>query len=90
MLDHWKNSDLSLENRIEIGSKYFFELRSRLRPFFTETKQDFKNSKPYFVYFSSSDDEAVGFWDEWNEPLGEQLECVKSYRKFLMNKIILS
>ena len=81
MLDHWKNSDLPLKNRIEIGSKYFFELRSRLRPFFTETKQDFKISKPYFVYFSSSDDEAVGFWDEWNEPLGEQLECVKNLQK---------
>ena len=81
MLDHWENSDLPLKNRIEIGSKYFSELRSRLRPFFTETKQDFKISKPYFVYFSSSDDEAVGFWDEWNEPLGEQLECVKNLQK---------
>ncbi len=81
MLDHWENSDFPLENRIEIGSKYFSELRSRLRPFFTETKQHFKISKPYFVYFSSSDDEAVGFWDEWNEPLGDQLECVKNLQK---------
>jgi len=81
MLDHWENSDLSLENRLEIGSKYFSELRSRLRPFFTETKQDFKISKPYFVYFSSSDDENVGFWDEWNEPLGKQIECVKKLQK---------
>ena len=81
MLEYWENSDLPLKNRIEIGSKYFSELRSRLRPFFTETKQDFKISKPYFVYFSSSDDEAVGFWDEWNEPLGEQLECVKNLQK---------
>lgn len=78
MLEHWENSDLSLEKRLEIGSKYFLELRSRLRPFFTETKQDFIINKPYFVYFSSSDDEAVGFWDEWNEPLGAQLECVRN------------
>jgi hypothetical protein len=81
MLDYWENSDLDIEKRIEIGSKYFSELRSRLRPFFTETKQDLKISKPYFVYFSSSDDEAVGFWDEWNEPLGEQIECVKNLKK---------
>lgn len=81
MLEHWENSDLDIEKRIEIGSKYFSELRSRLRPFFTETKKDFKITKPYFVYFSSSDDEAVGFWDEWNEPLGEQVDCVKNLKK---------
>lgn len=81
MLEHWENSDLDIEKRIEIGSKYFSELRSRIRPFFTETKQDLKITKPYFVYFSSSDDEAVGFWNEWNEPLGEQIECVKNLKK---------
>jgi len=81
MLEHWENSDLDIEKRIEIGSKYFSELRSRLRPFFTETKQDFKITKPYFVYFSSSDDEVVGFWDEWKEPLGEQIDCVKNLKK---------
>ena len=81
MLEHWENSDLNFEKRLEIGSKYFSELRSKLRPFVTETKQGFKINKPYFVYFSSSDDEAVGFWDEWNEPLGEQLECVKKLQK---------
>jgi len=82
MLEHWNNSDLNLEKRLEIGSKYYAELRSRLRPFFIETKQNLKLNIPYFVYFSSSDDEAVGFWDEWNEPLGGQLECVKKLQKF--------
>jgi len=81
MLEHWNNSDLNLEKRLEIGSKYYSELRSRLRPFFTETKQNFKINKLYFVYFSSSDDEHVGFYDEWNEPLGRQLDCVKKLQK---------
>lgn len=81
MLEHWENSDLNLKKRLEIGSKYFSELRSRSRPFFMETTKDLKISKPYFVYFSSSDDEAVGFWDEWNEPLGEQIECVRRLQK---------
>ena len=81
MLEHWENSDLNLKKRLELGSKYFSELRSRSRPFFTETKKDLKIGKPYFVYFSSSDDEAVGFWDEWNEPLGEQIECVRRLQK---------
>jgi len=81
MLEHWENSDLNLKKRLELGSKYFSELRSRSRPFFMETKKDLKIGKPYFVYFSSSDDEAVGFWDEWNEPLGEQIECVRRLQK---------
>jgi hypothetical protein len=81
MLEHWNNSDLNLEARLELGSKYFSELRSRSRPFFMETKKVLKIGKPYFVYFSSSDDEAVGFWDEWNEPLGEQIECVRNLQK---------
>lgn len=86
MLEHWDNSDLILKERLEIGSKYFSELRSRSRPFFMETKKDLKIGKPYFVYFSSSDDEAVGFWDEWNEPLGEQIECVKRLQKIFDNQ----
>jgi hypothetical protein len=81
MLEHWVNSNLKLEKRLEIGSKYFSELRSRSRPFFMQTKKDLKITKPYFVYFSSSDDEAVGFWDEWNEPLGEQIECLRRLQK---------
>jgi hypothetical protein len=81
MLEHWENSDLCLDKRLEIGAKYFLELRSRLRPFFTETKEDFRIDKPYFVYFSSSDDEAVGFWEEWEEPLGEQLDCIRKLQK---------
>jgi len=81
MLEHWENSDLNLKKRLELGSKYFSELRSKSRPFFTDTKIDLKIGKPYFVYFSSSDDEAVGFWDEWNEPLGEQIECVRRLQK---------
>lgn len=81
MIEHWKNSDLNLEKRLEIGSRYFSELRSRSRPYFMETKKDLTITKPYFVYFSSSDDEAVGFWDEWNEPLGEQIQCVKRLQK---------
>jgi hypothetical protein len=81
MLEHWENSDLNLKKRIELGSRYFSELRSKSRPFFTDTKVDLKIGKPYFVYFSSSDDEAVGFWDEWNEPLGEQIECVRKLQK---------
>lgn len=77
MLEHWNNSSLSLEERIEIGSKYFSELKSRSRLFSSDSKQKFNSIKPYFVYYSSSDDETVGFWEEWNEPLGDQIVCVK-------------
>jgi len=81
MLEHWEKSNLLIEKRIEIGTKYFMELRSKLRPFVTETKKQLIISKPYFVYYSSSDDELIGFWDEWSEPLGEQIDCVKKLQE---------
>lgn len=81
MLEHWEKSNLPIEKRIEIGAKYFMELRNKLRPFVTETKKQLTISKPYFVYYSSSDDELIGFWDEWSEPLGEQLDCVKKLQE---------
>jgi hypothetical protein len=77
MLEHWANSLDSKSNKFEIGSLYFEELRSKKNPFKVESTEKFNRKNKFFVYFSSSDDEAVGFWDEWREPLGNQLEVVR-------------
>ena len=77
MLEHWANSLDSESNKFEIGSLYFEELRSKNNPFKVESTEKFNRRNKFFVYFSSSDDEAVGFWDEWREPLGNQLEVVR-------------
>ncbi len=76
MLDHWNSSSEPLSQKLEIGAEYFSELRSILNLFQTEQSDNMILKKPYFVYFSSSDDETVGFWEEWTESLGEQIDCV--------------
>ncbi len=77
MLEHWANSLDSESNKFEVGALYFEELRSKNNPFRVESTETFNLNNNFFVYFSSSDDEAVGFWDEWREPLGNQLEVVR-------------
>lgn len=77
MLEHWKNSSDSEEKKFEIGSLYFQELRSKNNPFKVEVVEKLNLKNDFFVFFSSSDDEAVGFWDEWREPLGNQLNVVR-------------
>lgn len=77
MLDHWNTSTDLIPQKLERGAKYFAELRSKSNPFQASVPVKIPISKPYFVYFSSSDDEAVGFWEEWNESLGQQIACVQ-------------
>jgi len=77
MLEHWRNSPLELPNKLEIGERYFAELRGISNRFRVATPRKAKMLKPYFVYFTSSDDEAVGFWEHWKENLGDQISCVK-------------
>lgn len=76
MLEHWNTSSDSLPQKLSKGAKYFEELRSKSNPFQVQIPVKLEVQKPFFVYFSSSDDEAVGFWDEWDEGLGDQLSCV--------------
>jgi hypothetical protein len=81
MIDHWNASSLSRDEKIRIGSKYFGELRSMGNPHRVEPEESFPFNQKYLVYFSSSDDEAVGFWEEWNEPLGNQLSVISQLQE---------
>ena len=81
MLGHWAASLDSEEAKFVIGSKYFSELRSKSNPFQVQQGKFVTMAKDFFVFFSSSDDEAVGFWDEWNEPLGDQIEAIKKLQE---------
>jgi hypothetical protein len=81
MLKLWENSQKSVADKVLIGSRYFQELRGRNNPFKTSGAEKISVNKPFFVYFSNSDDEAIGFWDKWNENLGRQTECVKKLQK---------
>lgn len=81
MIDHWNEANMSDEQKIEIGSVYYKELRSDANPFKTNSRRDYLAEKPYFVYFSSSDDEYIGLGEEWEKNLGNQINCVKKLQE---------
>jgi hypothetical protein len=78
ILEHWNNSDETLENKIIESNIWFEEMNGKSNPFFTDTKVQSKRDKPFLIYFSNSDDEAIGFWDTWSENLGKQIDCVQN------------
>jgi hypothetical protein len=82
MINFWDQSRLTLEEKISEGSKYFELLRSKSNPFLSQGGPELTTNKPYFVYFSNSDDEAVGFWESWDEKLGTQIQVVKRLQEF--------
>ncbi len=82
MKKFWDSSPLPLDSKIEIGSRYFDLLRGSSNPFVNVQEFDSKEFSPYFVYFSNSDDEAVGFWESWSEKLGSQIHVVETLQKF--------
>ena len=76
--EHWESSPLSLNLKREISDQWFTNMRSGANPFTTNSSSSISISETYFVYFSNSDDEAVGFWDQWNQGLGSQIDCVRT------------
>lgn len=81
MIDHWNNSTMNDQEKIEIGSRYYKELRSGLNPFKIDSSKTFEVKKPYFVYFSSSDDEYIGLGKDWEKKLGNQIKCVEKLQE---------
>jgi hypothetical protein len=78
----WDDSTLPLEDKLQVAYDYFEGLNSRVNPFFTGgVVPEFSNSKSSFVvFFTSNDDETVGFWDIWTEKLGNQFEVIEKLR----------
>jgi len=79
-----KSKEFSKSDLIQIGSRYFSDLESKRNRFYQlsvrDTKETFKAA--YFVFYSNSDDEAVGFWDSWTEPFMEQVKLIESLQNF--------
>lgn len=86
MKDLWQSTSLELSKNelTEIGSRYFTELESSRNRFYK--KEESYNSKNkaagHFVFFSNSDDEAVGFWDSWTEPFMDQVSLIENLQRF--------
>lgn len=77
MISHWETSSIPTEKKRHLGSLYFEALQSGKNLHFT--KHDIPKTIPskYLVFFSNSDDEAVGFWDSWSSSGFSQLEVIK-------------
>lgn len=86
MIENWNTSKIKIESKNKISDEWFCSLRSKSNPFHTLDQKKMQLQRPYFVYFSNSDDEAIGFWDEWNQVLGEQIECVKKLQHIFSNQ----
>jgi hypothetical protein len=86
MLDLWeeKSKDLSTKELDELGSRYFIDLESKRNQFFTPVKDltNLLSKSDFFVFFSNSDDEAVGFWDSWTEPFIDQPLLIEKLQVF--------
>lgn len=76
MLDIWDKSKLDLSEKMMLGSNWFEGLQGQKNRFDTGSNNNFSADKDFFVYYCSSDEEMVGFWDQWTEPLGNQYECI--------------
>ena len=86
MKELWKNSNLEISKKIDEASVWFKDMRSNVNPFMVKHTKKFTADKKYFVYFSNSDDEVVGFWDEWTEPLGNQFDVVSKLIEIFSNQ----
>lgn len=86
MKELWENSTLEISQKINESSVWFKDMRSNVNPFMIRYPKKFISDKKYFVYFSNSDDEVVGFWDEWTEPLGNQFEVVSKLIDIFSNQ----
>jgi hypothetical protein len=83
-----KSLELSKEELIDVGSRYFRELESTRNRFYQESNRSkfLSNDLGYFVFYSNSDDEAVGFWDSWTEPFMEQIDLIEELQLFFESR----
>lgn len=82
MLEHWKVSTDSNQEKIKLSDLWFANLRGESNPFSTNSSRKIKIDAPFILYFSNSDDEAIGFWEHWSQNLGTQIDCVKKLIKY--------
>jgi len=73
MIAHWDKSSLDVNIKVKIAEEYFKGLQVKENPYSTHGPSENRiEARSYFVFFTSNDDETVGFWETWKEPLGNQ------------------
>jgi hypothetical protein len=79
--EFWEKSPDSHVVKEFIAKEYFEALRYGKNPFVRAPEHDSVNQENYFVYFANSDDEAFGFWESWQQPLGSQHEVIRELQR---------
>lgn len=68
---------------LQIGKKYFRDLSGPKNDFYLKDIRPKNIESEYIVYFSSSDDEYVGFWDFREEYFGNQINAIRELSEIL-------
>ena len=81
----WNDSALSAREKNHVVDEYFEGLRSNLSPFYTDQELSSLHTSqaPFVVFFTSNDDEMVGFWDIWKERLGNQFVVIDKLKELI-------
>lgn len=89
MINLW-NSFENIAYKENIGQQYFLKMRSKNNPFFISSPTNLQtflgNNKKYLVFYTSSDDEVAGLWDEDLRPFGEQVEAINKLIRYFKEK----
>ena len=85
MLNLWNTSKLSTKDREEKGSKYFHDLKSKSNKYYLTEDVEESEGEDYFVFYTNSDDEAIGFWETWKENFMSQKEAIEYLSKWFGN-----
>lgn len=88
VLSHWDKSTIQINSKLAKGGKYFSELKSEASPFYAADRQLQPGLKKgdYFIYYTSSDDEYVGWWGSQILPLGDQLSVIQQLQQMFDQK----
>lgn len=89
MINLWNSSE-NTKYKEDVGKQYFEKMRSKRNSFFISTPENLEtllgNQKKYLVFYTSSDDEVAGLWEENSRPFGEQIDAINTLIKYFKEK----
>jgi phosphatidylserine decarboxylase len=85
MINLWNASE-NTKYKENVGKQYFEKMKSKSNSFFISTPENLEtllgNHKKYVVFYTSSDDEVAGLWEDNSRPFGEQVDAINKLIKY--------
>jgi hypothetical protein len=79
--EFWEKTIDSPSGQESIAKSYYEKLRFGKNPYIAASEKSDLEYENYFVYFANSDDEAFGFWESWQKPLGSQIDVIRKLQE---------